>query len=94
MLRDWDNEDVVRFERIRRNRGPGKKDKRTTARYLHPGAGFLRACEGKHAYPRGVAKRVAARLEDEGGAEMSAYRCRYCGRYHIGHSPYRLRRAA
>ena len=43
----------------------------------------VKSCVGKHAYPSAKkAWQVAKRYK--GG--LSAYRCRFCGQWHIGHS--------
>jgi len=46
------------------------------------------ACNRKKAYPdEKFAKRVARQMREERGADVVAYACTRCGRYHIGRSP-------
>jgi hypothetical protein len=44
----------------------------------------MAACEGKVAFDnRGMAESVARRRQREGKANQ-AYKCRFCGKYHLG----------
>jgi hypothetical protein len=46
------------------------------------------SCARKKSYPdEKFAKRVAARMREERGADVRPYGCRHCGRYHIGRAP-------
>ncbi len=46
------------------------------------------SCTRKKAYPdEKFAKRVARNMREERGADVVAYGCRHCGRYHIGRAP-------
>jgi hypothetical protein len=46
------------------------------------------SCLGKTAFPsRSAARRRARQIRGEGGPDMHAYRCRYCGHTHLGHRP-------
>jgi hypothetical protein len=48
--------------------------------------GLTRQCEGKARYPsRRNAVGKAANIERRFGEPMSAYRCRVCNAWHIGH---------
>lgn len=45
-------------------------------------------CARKKAYPdEKLARRVAARMREEKGADVVAYMCTRCGRFHIGRAP-------
>lgn len=49
-----------------------------------------RQCGTKRRYrSHKKAMEVALRLERKDGDAMSAYRCRFCGWWHIGHDRYR-----
>lgn len=48
-----------------------------------------KACEGKVRHESGAAAIQAIRSLDRSGshAKRDAYKCRFCGGYHIGHRP-------
>jgi methenyltetrahydromethanopterin cyclohydrolase len=47
-------------------------------------------CARKKAYPdEKFAKRVASRMREDKGADVVAYACTRCGRFHIGRAPAR-----
>lgn len=56
-----------------------------------------KSCKRKvaHANPaRAYAARgYIARRSPEHGAFMSVYRCQFCHKWHVGHTPYRVRQA-
>lgn len=53
-----------------------------------PDAAQAWVCNRKKAYPdEKMAKRVAARMRAEKGADVVAYGCGLCGRWHIGRRP-------
>jgi hypothetical protein len=46
------------------------------------------SCTRKKAYPdEKTAKKVAGRMRDERDANVVAYACTQCGRYHVGRAP-------
>ena len=50
-------------------------------------------CRGKRWYPSKAHAQSAVRrsqLERGQDGRMNAYRCKACGRWHIGHRPYRV----
>ena len=54
-----------------------------------------RSCEGKRRYPSpAAAQRDAAKLARERGGAIDAYPCAFCGRWHVGHTPWRVRQEA
>ena len=50
-----------------------------------------RACERKKRYERDEAVKVMVQLRRKGEPHMNAYHCRYCGGWHVGHLPKKLR---
>jgi hypothetical protein len=49
-----------------------------------------RSCEGKRAYSHeGAARQMAGQAARERGETLEAYRCPFCGAWHIGHPPAR-----
>ena len=45
---------------------------------------FIRGCSGKQQFPnKRVAESVRRRIGDE---TLNAYKCRFCGKHHLGHS--------
>jgi hypothetical protein len=47
---------------------------------------YLRGCLGKRAFPTPVQAERARVLVGVRSNEFNAYRCAYCGQWHIGHS--------
>jgi hypothetical protein len=48
----------------------------------------LEVCPRKRSYPtRAAAQRAVRRAEYDGWDHMEPYRCRGCGKYHVGHPP-------
>ncbi|MFD8626652.1 hypothetical protein ACFV4E_22675 [Streptomyces hygroscopicus] len=48
---------------------------------------FEVSCLGKAAFPsRRSARRRARQIRGEGGPDLRAYRCRWCGACHLGHA--------
>ncbi|MCW2900735.1 MAG: hypothetical protein JWO67_3000 [Streptosporangiaceae bacterium] len=46
------------------------------------------ACGGKRRYlSRALAKRESSRIRREGGGNLRAYACNFCGQHHLGHRP-------
>lgn len=57
-------------------------------RMAYDNADVRQACTRKKAYPdEKFAKRVARNMRDERGADVVAYGCPHCGRYHVGRAP-------
>jgi hypothetical protein len=50
-----------------------------------------RSCESKRAYPTQQA--AWGGLKRTAGSGLLLYRCRWCGQYHVGHPPARVRQA-
>ncbi len=51
-------------------------------------ADIRQSCTRKKSYPdEKFAKRVARQMREERDADVVAYGCRHCGRYHIGRAP-------
>lgn len=48
-------------------------------------------CEGKDGMPASVAKQTAKRMRNKYKANVSAYRCRACGQWHVGGRPKGIR---
>lgn len=56
-----------------------------TERTDYPDAAPERSCYRKKAYPdEKTARRVAAKMREERGANVDYYGCTNCGRFHIG----------
>lgn len=50
------------------------------------------ACDGKRAYSsRKWARKARAATVTRDGKRLSIYRCMFCGAYHLGHLPDRVR---
>jgi hypothetical protein len=46
------------------------------------------SCFRKKAYPdEKLARRVASQIRSAHGANVIAYGCPHCGRFHVGHAP-------
>jgi hypothetical protein len=53
-----------------------------------------RSCEGKRGYPSlAAALRVATRLATKQDEDLTAYRCGFCQKHHVGHTPWKVRQA-
>ena len=53
-----------------------------------------RSCAGKVAYPSEAAASQAARVaQRRAHAAIVHYRCRFCGAFHVGHPPGRVRQS-
>jgi len=50
-------------------------------------------CERKSRYTEYGAHKRAAALAHATGQRISAYRCKWCGGWHVGHTPYRVRQS-
>ena len=55
-------------------------------------AHVMQSCTRKKSYPdEKFAKRVARTMREERDADVVAYGCQHCGRYHIGRAPSQTR---
>lgn len=65
-----------------------KRNKRTGAKRHEKGQKRKQggSCRRKIAYPSGKEAHAARRaLEFRGETNLNVYKCRFCGRYHVGH---------
>ena len=53
------------------------------------------ACVGKHPFPTKLAAlKVARRMQGKGKGGSEAFRCPYCGMFHIGHADRKVSKVA
>ena len=54
-----------------------------------------KSCDGKQKYDTQSKAELAAKIvgKNIGGQWLTAYKCEFCGKYHIGHPPYNVRRS-
>ena len=63
----------------------------------NPAVDRVVACEGKqafdsHSLAERIAKRIKRRANGGSYSQVSVYRCGFCNKFHVGNTPFRMRK--